>query len=265
MSVAIFGSGGHLGSALVAEMESRGMDWLSMDYRDHHPKFPQGTTLVVNAAAFIPKPSVIACDTQPEATIRGNLMLPTMLAEACDRAGIPFAHLSTGCLWTDGEEHDEESPPQRGFGGHCGTYVGVKILAEEAVSSACEKHYIWRVRLPFDEVDNPRNYLSKLAAFSEVWDQVNSISHRADFAKAALDLWDKKAPWGTYHLVNPGSIPATTVVARMQAKGIFPHTPHFIDKLDGSCQLSVEKALSIGIKMRSADDAVNDAIARWTT
>lgn len=262
--IAIYGSGGHLGSALVAEMEARGTKWISMDYRDHHPKFPKGTTLVVNAAAFIPKPSVIACDTQIEETIRGNVILPTMLAESCDRAGLPFAHLSTGCLWTDGEEHDEESPPQRGFGGHCGVYVGTKTLAEGAVRMACQNHYIWRVRLPFDEIDNPRNYLSKLAAFPDVWDQVNSVSHRADFAKAALDLWEKKAPWGTYHLVNPGSLAAKDVVGRMQKAGIFLHTPHFIDKLDGSCQLSVKKALSVGIKMRSADDALNDAIARWT-
>lgn len=261
--IAITGSSGHLGSALVSEMESRDMPWFSMDYRDHHPKFPKGTTLVINAAAFIPKPSVMACDREHSATIRGNVILPITLAEACDRAGIPFAQISTGCLWTDGLEHDEESQPQRGFGGHCGFYVGTKLLAEDAVRSACENHYIWRVRLPFDEVANPRNYLSKLAAFPDVWDQVNSVSHRADFAKAALDLWGAKAPYGTYHLVNPGSLAATDVVSRMQKKGIFPHTPHFIDKLDGSCQLSVKKALATGIKIRSADDALNDALERW--
>lgn len=250
-----------MGSALALELDRRGETWIPGDWR--FPRIRPETTLVISAAAFIPKPSVMACDTQPDATIRGNLMLPSFLASSCASKGIPLAHISTGCLWTDGKEHDEESPPQRGFGGHCGFYVGTKILAEDAVRYTCSSHYIWRVRLPYDEKANPRNYLSKLAAFPDVWNQVNSASHRADFARAALDLWETKAPWGTYHITNPGALAATDVVARMQSHGIFPHKPNFIDKLDGSCRLSVRKALATGITIRSAEEALEDALTRW--
>lgn len=259
--IVLFGPNGFMGSALAAELDRRNLTWRPGNWKS--PRIPSDSTLVINGAAFIPKPSVIACDVHRAATIRGNLMLPMNLAEACSKAGVPFAQISTGCLWNDGEEHDEESPPQRGFGGHCGTYVGVKIMAEEAVREIAPRHYIWRVRLPFDENSSPRNYLSKLAAFPIVWAQTNSVSHRADFAKAALDLWEAKTPWGTYHLVNPGALVAKDVVARMQAKGIFPHPPEFIDKKDGSCRLSVEKALSTGITIRSADEALEDALNRW--
>jgi dTDP-4-dehydrorhamnose reductase len=136
-------------------------------------------------------------------------------------------------------------------------------LAEAEVRRACPAHYIWRVRLPFDEVAGPRNYLTKLAAFAEVWDQTNSVSHRADFARAALDLWEARAPWGTYHLVNPGALAARDVVQRMAARGLFPHEPRFIDNTTGSCRLSVAKALATGIVIRGANEALDDALTRW--
>jgi dTDP-4-dehydrorhamnose reductase len=259
--VLLFGAGGYMGKALADELDRRVEAWEPGDWMS--TRIRSGHRLVINAAAYIPKPSVIACDQQPDATIRGNLMLPTRLAQACFVMGIPFAHLSTGCLWTDGAEHDEASPPQRGFGGHCGFYVGTKVLAEDAVRAACPQHYIWRVRLPFDEVANPRNYLSKLAAFHEVWDQVNSASHRADFAKAALDLWKARAPWGTYHLVNPGALSARTIVDRMAEHSILDHVPVIIPRGDGACRLSVKKALACGITIRSADEALEDALRNW--
>ena len=44
--------------------------------------------------------------------------------------------------------------------------------------------YLWRLRIPFDEFDNPRNYLSKVQNYAKVYDNVNSISHRGDFVSA---------------------------------------------------------------------------------
>lgn len=261
--ITLFGSTGFMGSAIAAELDRRGENWRPGDWK--FPIIRLGTTLVINAAAFIPKPSVMACDTQPDSTIRGNLMLPSWLAASCAAVGVPLAHLSTGCLWTDGKEHDEESPPQRGFGGHCGFYVGTKILAEDAVRYACSAHYIWRVRLPYDELDNPRNYLSKLAAFPDVWDQVNSATHRADFAKAVLNLWEAKAPWGTYHITNPGVLNAGDIVTRMSNMGLLNgKTIRLIDRQDGACRLSSAKAQAAGANLRSADEALNDALNRWT-
>ena len=68
----------------------------------------------------------------------------------------------------------------------CSFYSGTKALGEEAIAGVGQS-YIWRLRIPFDEFDNPRNYLSKVQRYSKVYDNVNSISHRADFVKACLD------------------------------------------------------------------------------
>ena len=79
--------------------------------------------------------------------------------------------------------------------GPCSFYSGTKALGEEAIAGIGQS-YIWRLRIPFDEFDNARNYLSKVQRYSKVYDNVNSISHRADFVKACLDtLGTARAVW----------------------------------------------------------------------
>ena len=68
------------------------------------------------------------------------------------------------------------------------------------------------MRIPFDEFDGARNYLSKVQRYAKVYDNVNSISHRADFVKACLDLWERRAPFGTYNVTNPGFVTTRHVV-----------------------------------------------------
>ena len=72
------------------------------------------------------------------------------------------------------------------------------------------------MRIPFDQFDNPRNYLSKVQNYPKVYDNVNSLSHRGDFVAACLDLWQKRAPFGTYNLTNPGFVSTRQVVAMIQ-------------------------------------------------
>ncbi len=150
----------------------------------------------------------------------GNVIFPWNLAVKCGREFIPLAHVSTGCLWSDGLEHGEDDPPQRAFNGHCGFYIGAKTIAEDIIQEIEPSSYIWRIRLPFDEVDSERNYLSKLARMEEVWDHENTICHRRDFAKACLDLWDRRESFGTYHVMNPGSVKASWLVQQLIETGI---------------------------------------------
>jgi len=105
----------------------------------------------------------------------------------------------------------------------CSFYSGTKALAEEAISGV-GRSFIWRLRIPFDEFDNPRNYLTKVQRYAKVYENVNSISHRADFVRACLELWQKRAPFGIYNITNPGFV-TTRHVRRAIEKILKPNRP----------------------------------------
>jgi dTDP-4-dehydrorhamnose reductase len=77
-----------------------------------------------------------------------------------------------GFIETDPPNFSFRSPP-------CSFYSGTKALAEETMSPLANG-YLWRLRIPFDELDNPRNYLTKVQTYAKVYNNVNSISHRAN-------------------------------------------------------------------------------------
>lgn len=260
----IIGSTGYIGTAFMRECEKRRTDYSTLSHEAVSFKsvMPEGTELVVNCAAYIPRQSVSLCDQNQAETIRGNILFPAMLSHWCHRHEVPLAHISTGCLWSDGKEHSEDDPIQRAFTGYCGFYVGTKVLSEEEVRKY-NQHYIWRIRLPFDEQDSDRNYLSKLARFPEVFDHNNTVSHRSDFAKSCLDLWNLNAPFGTYNVMNPGSIKARTIIDIMLEKGIRKTRPSFVTGKQGDCQVSVQKIMSLGVKIRPVEEAIDEALSNW--
>ena len=197
---------------------------------------------VVNAAGYTGKPNVDACELHKADTLAGNTLLPQTIAHACAAAGIPWGHVSSGCIYSgakivgNGQTRVEKDltkpelhalveknrrpftaspkPTRRIFPfatGPCSFYSGTKALGEEAIAGIGQS-YVWRLRIPFDEFDNARNYLSKVQRYAKVYDNVNSISHRADFVKACLDTWELRAPFGIYNVTNPGFVTTRHVV-----------------------------------------------------
>ena len=155
----------------------------------------------------------------------------------------------------------------------CSFYSGTKALGEEALATSPHT-YIWRLRIPFDEFDNPRNYLTKLQRYARVYDNVNSLSHRADFARAALDLWERRAPFGTYHVTNPGFITTRQVIALLE-KILRPARPFAFWESDAefyqlaaktprsNCVLDVSKLLATGVRLRPVTEALEHSLRHW--
>ncbi len=266
-TIAIIGSGGYIGSAFAQAISTRGWRYTPIPWQDWRAVLafvPAKFDLVLNCAAYIPPTSVAACDQNMGETIRGNVLLPSLLSDYCAEASVPFAHISTACLWSDGMEHSEDDRPQRAYEGHCGFYVGTKVTAEQHVR-VNPQHYIWRVRLPFDNVAEQRNYLYKLATYDEVWDHENTLVNRIDFANACLDMFAKEAPYGTYNVLNPGTVHATDVVQMLIKAGVRKTLPRIVPGPQAGATVSVAKMLSTGIKVRDIHDALNSSIKSWQT
>lgn len=313
--VLLLGAHGYVGSRFLLELRQRGhdvihprshdldaarFDSLLSALRDLKPHF------VLNCAGYTGKPNVDACEADRAGTILGNVVLPQAIAQACAALGIPWGHVSSGCIFSgaklvapDGStqvlknlmdpavrQHalshrdrilgfTEDDTPNFSFrDGPCSFYSGSKALGEEAIAGT-GSGYIWRLRIPFDHVHSPRNYLSKLLTYPKVYDNVNSISHRGDFARACVECWEKELPTGTYNVTNPGFVTTAEVVTLLR-QHIAPHRDFQFWADDeefyrlaartprSNCVLDPSRLLSHGISLPHVQDALLASLRSWS-
>lgn len=260
---------------------------------------------LVNCAGYTGKPNVDACEEHRADTILGNVTLPQTIAQACEVANVPWGQVSSGCIYAgakvvqpDGSvviEKDltrrdlrrivdtdpgrirgftETDTPNFSFRAPpCSFYSGTKALGEEVLHGApgC---YIWRLRIPFDEVDGMRNYLTKLQRYDRVYDNVNSVSHLTDFARACIELREVGAPFGIYNVTNPGFVTSRQVIGRIVEK-LKPSRQFTFWESDeefyrvaaktprSNCVMDVTKLLATGVNIRPVEEALEDALTRW--
>lgn len=311
--ILLLGGTGYIGQAFKKELERRSRPFITVSRRElDYTRFDRlwdflkvrKPGFVVNAAGYTGKPNVDACEAARADTLAGNTLLPQTIAHACAALNIPWGHISSGCIYagaktkTGGEirvAKDMTKPEVRalvekspenilGFteldtpnfsfrDGPCSFYSGTKALGEEAIAGIGQS-YLWRLRIPFDEFDGARNYLSKVQRYPKVYDNVNSISHRADYAAACLDLWEKRAAFGIYNVTNPGFV-TTRQVTGLIEKSLKPgkHFEFWTNDEEfyrtagrtprSNCVLDVAKLLAAGVKIRPVGEALEHALRNW--
>lgn len=236
-------------------------------------------TTIVNCAGYTGKPNVDACETDKHNTIYGNVVVPELLSLFCRNHGLTFGHVSSGCIYTgrreDGQPFTEEDRPNFSFEqNNCSFYSGTKALAEDLIRKNWGNHYIWRLRIPFEEKHNPRNYLSKMLNYKRLLDAENSISNKYDFVNACVQTLRKKVPYGTYNVTNTGFVTTKQVIEKMQKTIAKDKVFEFFDNEEdfyktaaktprSNCVMSNKKLLSTGIKMRTVDEALDDCLNNW--
>ncbi len=235
-------------------------------------------TFLVNASGFTGKPNVDACEHQKAECLFGNAVLPARIAEACASARIPWGHLSSGCIYQgsrpDGSGFTELDPPNFSFrASPCSFYSGTKALGEEVLAGYPDV-YQWRIRIPFDHIDNPRNYLTKLIRYARLLDARNSLTHLSEFVPAALDFARLRPAPGLYNFTNPGSITTREITALLASTGVCDkHYDYFADEAEfmrtaaatprSNCVLDSAKLAAAGIVLAPVHDAVRAALQNW--
>ena len=311
--VILLGSTGYIGQAFLQAIAKRGWAVQAptrqqVDYTNFQAlrTYLQATrpSFLINAAGFTGKPNVDACEINRADTLQGNTLFPAMVGHVCASLSIPFGHVSSGCIYSgakiaiNGEtriERDLTAPevrkvidknPEaiRGFTEEdepnftfrqppCSFYSGTKAMAEEALRVLPE-NYIWRLRIPFDHINSPRNFLSKLQYYPKVYNNVNSLSHRGDFVRACLDTWERKAAYGIYNVTNPGFVSSAQVVTMIQrilqparAFKFWSDDAEFYAQAAktprSNCVMDVTKLLKAGVKMRPVEEALDEALTTW--
>jgi len=114
-----------------------------------------------------------------------NYEVPKTLSEYCYRNKKKFVHISTGCLYDDGNDWTEDSL----LTAHC-AYTASKLFGEKACS--VENDLILRPRLLFSDTKDSMNLIMKLAKFEKHITDVNSITSIRLIVDSAIALLEKE-------------------------------------------------------------------------
>ncbi|MGB0370926.1 MAG: sugar nucleotide-binding protein [Opitutales bacterium] len=304
----ILGGSGYVGQAFCKLLENKGLAYRSISRSDIN--YADESTLrqwlihekpgfLINCAGYTGKPNVDACETDKARCMAGNAVLPGIIDLVCRELDISWGHVSSGCIFggsqSDGSGFTEESVPNFSFRtNNCSFYSGTKALGEEALGyreidgkwinpegATC---YIWRLRIPFDNLESPRNYLTKLMRYNMLLEATNSISELSEFVASCVECWENKLPYGIYNVTNPGQITTTQVVEIIKKVGLehetqtgsnpFPTDYQFFDDLGefmakaaktprSNCVMDSSKLEAAGIQMTPVVEAIETALRNW--
>ena len=107
--ILLLGASGYIGQAFALELQRRGQKFIPLArHKTDYSRFDVLLKLleqcqpefVINAAGYTGKPNVDACETARADTLAGNALLPQTIAHACALAGIPWGHVSSGCIYS---------------------------------------------------------------------------------------------------------------------------------------------------------------------
>ena len=285
--IIVLGGSGYIGAKLVDALTSRGDNFMTLtrsscDYYDvptlSAVLADTDAKFLINAAGFTGRPNVDACEYQKADCLLGNAVLPGRIRQACEATSTPWIHVSSGCIYTgsrmDGQGFTERDTPNFCFRtDNCSFYSGTKALGEEVLSDARDC-YVLRLRIPFDNVDSPRNYLSKLIRYERLLDARNSLTDLGEFARACLHCIDDRPTPGIYNATNSGSVSTREVVDLIRVNGVSDKTFQFFESEAefmqeaaetprSNCILDNRKAIAAGFPLTEVTESLNRAMREW--
>lgn len=284
--IVLLGGNGYVGAAIRRRLHAAGVESLApgrgeldASSKDAVAAWFRGRRVdgVINAIGFTGRPNIDGTERERARTISENVIVPAVLAEVLADLGVPWGHVSSGCVFhgegADGAGFGEDEEPEFARNDpRAGVYARSKWMAETLLRD--REVWVWRLRIPFDEVDSERNYLTKLAHYDRLLEVRNSISHLGDFAAAVVECVRRRVPFGTYNVTNPGAVMTSEVVALLREYGLRGKPVEFFGGEEdflaqpgrvfrASCVLRSDKLAAAGIALRDAREALRWSLENW--
>lgn len=239
--------------------------------------------LIINCTGYTGKPNVDACEDNKSECLSLNSVYPERLAEIAKDMNIPLIHISSGCIYTDNyniyngmreKAKNETDDPNFSFTQrNCSWYSGTKALGESLVRKTWDNHYICRLRMPFNHIDEDKNYISKLLKYPKVWSSPNSLTNTDEFVQSCYNLYASGAEYGTYNMTNPYAITAKEVLELASEYGIkkeiyeYFQTQEEFDKViktpRSNCVLDTTKLEKTGCGMLPVRESLKKTFENW--
>lgn len=283
--ILLLGATGYVGRAFEKYFKSNDIDFLSYSIR-----FPLNVndirnvclrnkiSAIYNCAAYVGKPNVDACELNKDAALMANAFLPQQLRKFCNDYAINLVHVSSGCIFTDDacdqahaptREYNETDEPNFCFdSSEYSWYSGTKALGERLIKEDYNVTIV-RLRIPFDDENSDRNYITKIIKYPILLNATNSFSQLNEFVAATHNL--QHTP-GIFNLTQPGYLNTKQVVEMLIKHNLTTNKLYFknIDDFKktvatprSNCVLDSSRAIRNGIKLTPIADAMQLAIDQY--
>jgi hypothetical protein len=135
--------------------------------------------------------------------MRDNFYAPFNLASICNKQGINFVYLGTGCIYTYSKDKkiftEEDKPNFFGSG-----YSTIKGYTDQ-ILRCFENTLQLRIRMPISKLESGRNLIDKLVAYNNICSIPNSMTVLDDMW-VIIDKMIETKEIGVYNLTNPGTV-----------------------------------------------------------
>jgi len=138
--------------------------------------------------------------------IRDNLFGPIQLAHLCEKRGIHYTYLGTGCIFnsTDLDTNFPQTFDEMSLPNYFGSgYSTVKGFTDRLMHNYPALNL--RIRMPISTQSSPRNFINKITKYEKICSINNSMTVLDDFFPVFMDMILNKKT-GTYNCTNPGTI-----------------------------------------------------------
>jgi len=284
--IVLLGGSGYVGEAFRRTLLRRGLPFIAPSHAELEASSKEAVyrlvqsvrpRFVINAIGFTGRPNIDGTEREKLRCLSANAIVPGTLAEVFTDTAVPWGHVSSGCIYdgsrSDGSPFTEEDSPNFAFGHSAASwYSRTKAMAEIMLRDA-PNCTIWRLRIPFDQYDNERNYLSKIMRYETLLEVTNSISQLQEFTERALETLLLGIPPGIYNVTNPGSIRTSEVAEAIRRHGLCQKRFRFFrDEREfltpgrvkrANCLLSSEKLARAGLPLREIHDALEWTLRHW--
>jgi len=227
MKILIYGAKGWIGSQFVEIVKTSGVDYVEGLSRVDNVVTLEQEIIVTNPShivSFIGRTHGTIGDKVYNSidylenkgklveNIRDNLFSPIILALICQRLGIHYSYLGTGCIFNYDDKHvignqetgsgfTEDDIPNF-FGS---SYSICKGFTDQLMHFFDKQVLNIRIRMPITDKVNDSNFITKITKYEKICSIPNSITVLPDLLPKVLDMMQNKVV-GTINLTNPGVI-----------------------------------------------------------
>jgi len=228
---------------------------------------------VINCSGYTGYPNVDGCEDYFQECYYYNVTSPLYITKACNEVKVPIIHIGSGCVYTGYDKIFKEEDATN-FGADCfesSTYSKTKD-AFEKLSSNMER-YIFRIRIPFNGIVEPKNYLYKMLKYDTLISKQNSITCVDDLIEFVEKFitHPSKIECGIFNVVNKGSVCGSEVMSMLKEYDLSNPKWKIVSIKDANfrvarsnCILSTEKLENLGLALPDVRESLNRAIYNYS-